>query len=146
MENSIDGPNFLTSPRNDSTNRGAVRKLQTSSRLVVSRGSTRPSVGANIHSVIETTSQPGDNGMTLGANQRFYQTRPITENRPKRGQAIDTQIVLPSTGYFSQNRQSSQQQKPMQQVTRQQAKLISKKGFLKREQFTKNQLYMSHAN
>ena len=81
---------------------------------MVSRGSTRPSVGAMGHSQLDVTSNLGADAninLLAGEEKRVFQARPITESLPKRGVTIETQLkynemLNPSQGYFSSNRQS----------------------------------------
>ena len=118
MENSFEGAKFLRSPVNEPDlqffhdQRRKKVNGNRSSQQIVSRGSTRPSVGAMGHSQLDVTSNAGANKKLLaGEEKRVFQVRPITESRPKRGVTIETQLkynemLNSSQGYFSTNRQS----------------------------------------
>ena len=60
MEDSFDGINFLNSPKDEAgqNKKDAQKRMHVSSRLMISRGSTRPSAGANQISHIDVGSQP----------------------------------------------------------------------------------------
>ncbi len=117
-----------------------------------------PSYGA-MATQMETISNPEGqtimehhNQMGGGTQQRFFQARPTTENKTKRPNARSKNAIVQAKAsaqicsgddrqslmnYSSRLRHSSNPQgKPVQQVSMRQAALISKKGFLRREQFT----------
>ena len=115
--------------------------LKRKSQLVVRDSSD---VRGGFRSGFQTVDENGYN------YHKFYQSRPITESRPSRRPAIETDgkgdEQPPSLMNFSSKVRRSGggggggainfNAKPVQQLTQNQAALIAKKGFLRREQFT----------